>query len=202
LAQTVLHSDVTSPSRAPDRVLLVLGIAGVLLALAPLESTARSIAADTLQLGRAESITDVRRDADGDMRPDREGDTVTVAGRATAARGRLAVPMTNLIALQDRTAGIHALLPDGPTLQRGDSVRVRGVIDQAYGLTQLQGLDYRVVDGPSQVPTPIPLTVTAAAAERYEGQLVRVRARLVTKGSNEGGDTCTWLTGRARPLPN
>jgi hypothetical protein len=154
LAQTVLHSDVTSPSRAPDRVLLVLGIAGVLLALAPLESTARSIAADTLQLGRAESITDVRRDADGDMRPDREGDTVTVAGRATAARGRLTVPMTNLIVLQDRTAGIHALLPDGPTLQRGDSVRVRGVIDQAYGLTQLQGLDYRVVDGPRRCPRP------------------------------------------------
>jgi PAS domain S-box-containing protein len=188
LAQTVLHTDVTSPSCAPDRVLLILGIAGVILALVPIEGVAQSIAADTLQLGRAEFITDVRRDADGDMRPDREGDTVTVAGRATAARGRLAVPMTNLIALQDRTAGIHALLPDGPTLQQGDSVRVRGVIDQAYGLTQLQGLDYRVVDGPSQVPTPVPLTVTAAAAERYEGQLVRVRARLVTKGSNEGGD--------------
>jgi PAS domain S-box-containing protein len=167
---------------------LILGLAGVLLALAPPESTARSIAADTLRLGPAESIADVRRDADGDMRPDRTGDTVAVAGRVTAARGRLAVPMTDLIALQDSTAGIHALLPNGPTLQRGDSVRVRGVIDQAYGLTQLQGLDYRVVDGPSQLPPPLPLTVTAAAAERYEGQLVQVRARLVATGSNEGGD--------------
>ncbi|MFB6278732.1 MAG: ATP-binding protein [Salinibacter sp.] len=179
---------MTRPPRALDWVPLILGIAGVLLALAPPESTARSVAADTLQLGPAESIADVRRDADGDMRPDRTGDTVTVAGRVTAARGRLTVPMTDLTALQDSTAGIHALLPNGPTLQRGDSVRVRGVIDQAYGLTQLQGLDYRVVDGPSQLPTPLPLTVTAAAAERYEGQLVQVRARLVATGSNEGGD--------------
>lgn len=161
---------------------------GPLLSLAPLESTAQPISEDSLQLGPVEPIADVRVDADGDMVPNRKGDTVTVAGRMTAARGRLAVPMTDLIVLQDSTAGIHALLPDGPTLQRGDSVRVRGVIEQAYGLTQLQGLDYRIVGETSRAPPPLPLTVTAAAGEQYEGQLVRVRARLVTKGSNEGGD--------------
>jgi PAS domain S-box-containing protein len=37
------------------------------------------------------------------------------------------------------------------------------------------------------VPRPIPLTVSAAAAETYEGELVRVRGRVVRTGSNDGG---------------
>lgn len=188
LDKDVPPSDVIDLPRTLDWVLLILGILTPLLSLVPLESTAQPLSEDSLQLGPAEPIADVRRDADGDMRPDREGDTVTVAGRVTAARGRLALPMSDLIALQDSTAGVHVLLPEGPTLQRGDSVRVRGVLEQSYGLTQLQGLDYRVIDGPSRHPTPLPLTVTTAAGERYEGQLVRIQARLVTKGSNEGGD--------------
>jgi two-component system sensor histidine kinase BarA len=195
LEQSKKYFNRTSLSRTLDRLLLILGVLGLLLSFAPLESTAQSVSEDTLQLGPPESIADVRMDADGDMKPDRTGDTVTVAGRIAAARGRLALPITDLIALQDSTGGVHVLLPEGPTLQRGDSIHVRGVVEQAYGLTQLQGLDYRSVDGPSRSSTALPLTVTAAAAERYEGQLVRIQARLVAKGSNEGGDFL-YLTDR------
>ncbi len=167
--------------------LLVLGLGGSLFVCAPSEGIARLAVDDSLRLGPAEAIADVRIDADGDRVPDRRGDTVTVAARVTAGRGRLAVPVPDFAAIQDSTAGIHVLLSNGPPVERGDSVHIRGVVDQAYGLTQLQGLDHRVLDVPPRVPRPLPLTVTAAAGERYEGRLTRVRGRVASKGSNEGG---------------
>jgi two-component system sensor histidine kinase BarA len=139
-------------------------------------------------MGPAETISEVRIDANGDRVPDRMGDTVTVAGRVTAGRGRLSVPVPEIAVIQDSTAGIHVLLPEGPPVERGDSVRLRGVVDQAYGLTRLQGLDYQIVDAPKRVPPPLPLTVTAATGEHYEGRLARVRGRVASKGSNDGGD--------------
>ena len=143
---------------------------------------------DSLQLGPPEPIADVRVDANNDKVPDRVGDTVTVAGRVTAGRGRLAVPVPEIAVIQDSTAGIHVLLPSGPPVARGDSVHVRGVLDQAYGLTRLQGIDHQNVNVPPQAPAPLHLTVTAAVGERYEGRLVRVEGRILAKGANEGGD--------------
>ena len=116
------------------------------------------------------------------------GDTLTVAGRATAGKGRLAVPVPELTVIQDSTAGIHVLIPSGPVVSRGDSVLVRGVVDQAYGLTRLRGLDYHIVDVPARVPAPLPLTVATAVGERHEGRLAQVKSRVVSKGSNDGGD--------------
>ncbi len=165
-----------------------LGLVGSLLALVPVEGTARPIMDDSLRLGTAEPIAEVRVDANSDKVPDRMGDTVTVAGRVTAGRGRLAVPVPELAVIQDSTAGIHVRLPTGPPIARGDSVRIRGVVDQASGLTRLQGLDHRILDDSPRVPVSLPLTVTAAVGERYEGRLVRVQGRILTKGTNDGGD--------------
>jgi len=168
--------------------LLILGLGGSLLVSAPSGGMDRPVLDDRPRLGPAESISEVRIDTNGDRVPDRMGDTVTVAGRVTAGRGRLTVPVPELAIIQDSTAGIHILLPNGPAVERGDSVRLRGVVDQAYGLTRLRGLDCRVVDAPKRVPSPLPLTVTAATGERYEGRLVRVRGQIASKGSNDGGD--------------
>jgi len=169
------------------RSLLILGLVGSLFLCASSVGTARPVLDDSLQLGPAEPIADVRINANSDQEPDRMGDTVTVAGRVTAGRGRLAVPVPEFAAIQDSTAGIHVLLSGAPPAEQGDSVRIRGVVDQAYGLTQLQGLDYQILEGTPRVPAPLPLTVTAAAGERYEGRLARVRGRIASKGSNKGG---------------
>ena len=144
--------------------------------------------ADSLQLGPSEPLADVRIDADGDRIPDRMGDTVTVAGRVTVEQGRLAVPVPELSVLQDSTAGIHLLLSSGPSVERGDSLRVRGVVGQAYGLTRLDALDVRVVDAEPRTPAPRPLTVSTAAGEQHEGRLARIRGRVASKGSNRGGE--------------
>lgn len=139
-------------------------------------------------MGPAEPIADVRMDEDGDLVPDRKGDTVTVAGRVTAGRGRLAVPVPEMAALQDSTGGIHVLLPDGPAVERGDSLRIRGVVDHAYGLTRLRGVEARVVEAEARTPAPLPLTVSTAVVEQHEGRLARIRGRIASKGTNRGGD--------------
>jgi len=130
-------------------------------------------------------IAEVRIDADGDYVPDRLGDTVKVAGRITAQQRGFS--QSKLVALQGPDDGILASLPSGSTVRRGDSVHVRGVVEHEYGRTQLQGLHHEVFDAESRVPRPIPLTVSTAAAETYERELVRVRGRVVRTGSNDGG---------------
>ena len=178
------------PSIIPKDVshsLWVLWLVGTLLALGHLTTMARPVD-DSLRLKPITPIAEARLDANGDKIPDRMGDTLTVAGRATAGKGRLAVPVPDLAVLQDGTAGIHVLLPNGPVVTRGDSVQLRGVVEQAYGLTRLRGLHYRILDDSIRVPAPLPLTVPTAAGERYEGRLAQVTGRVVAAGTNDGGD--------------
>lgn len=132
-----------------------------------------------------ETISEVRVDVSGDAVPDRLGDTVAVAGRAVVQRGMF-VPL-EFTSLQDATGGIHVFLPDRPTIRRGDSLVVRGVVEHKYGLTQLRALEHEVVDSAGIVPPPLPLTVAAAEDETYEGEFVRVQGKILQFGSNDGG---------------
>ncbi|WP_263792544.1 sensor histidine kinase [Salinibacter sp.] len=162
--------------------------AGLLWIAGPAWGAARPTPDDSLRLGPAAPIAEVRVDANADDVPDRRGETVTVAGRVTAGRGRLAVSRPQLVAVQDRTAGIHVRLPDGLVVERGDSLRVRGSLEHAYGLTRLRGAEGRVVEAGARTPAPLPLTVNTAAGEQHEGRLARVRGRIAGKGTNRGGD--------------
>ncbi|MEF8816573.1 MAG: PAS domain-containing sensor histidine kinase [Salinibacter sp.] len=167
--------------------LLLLGIGG-LWATDPAESTAHSVLDDSLRLGPAEPIADIRADADGDNVPDRTGETVTVAGRVTGERGRLAVPVPELGVVQDSTGGLHVFLPGGLVAERGDSLRIRGTLEHAYGLAQLRDAEGRVVETDARTPAPLPLTVSTAVGEQYEGRLARLQGRVASKGTNRGGD--------------
>lgn len=127
----------------------------------------------------------VRVDSDADGVPDRIGETVTLAGRATVESG---VIFGRRIFLQHRGIGIAVVIPrGGPTVVRGDSVRVEGVVEQDYGLTQVRAASYTVLDVPPDIPEPTRVSVVEAVGERFEGSLVRVEGRIVNRGSNEGG---------------
>ena len=136
-------------------------------------------------LSAASSIKDARMPSRRASGPTRIGDTVVVRGRASVGTGGL--PDTSLIFVQDQTAGIAVQMPDGPAVRRGDSLWVKGIIQQQAGLTRLQGVQYERVNGLTRYPEPIPLTVSAAAGEGYEGQLVQVRGRVVANQANAGG---------------
>jgi len=135
-----------------------------------------------------EPISDVRRDRDRDAVPDRLADTVTVDGRVTGGPNELPLPMTNFVVVQEWGAGLHVQLPEGAPVARGDSLHVRGVLRHKHGLAQLEGLHYTVVDAPGREPAPMPLTVSAAAQDHYEGRLARVEGRVAATGANDGGD--------------
>jgi PAS domain S-box-containing protein len=130
-------------------------------------------------------IREVRRDADGNGVPDVVGDTVTVDGRASVGSG--ALPDPRLVFVQDETAGIAVRLPGDSTVRRGDSLRVSGVVRYQYGLTRIHAFEVARFGAMTRVPTPVPLTVSAAQGETHEGQLVRVRGRVVANRTNDGG---------------
>jgi PAS domain S-box-containing protein len=131
------------------------------------------------------SVAAARATEPGIGTPRRVGDTLRVQGRATVGTGGL--PDSTLIFLQDETAGIAVQLPAGPEVQRGDSLWVEGVVQHQYGLTRLRGLHYGQVDALVRAPAPAPLTVSGAAGEGYEGQLIQVRGRVVANRTNDGG---------------
>ncbi|WP_263784351.1 ATP-binding protein [Salinibacter grassmerensis] len=143
---------------------------------------------DSLQFRTPAPIAQVRQDVDGDSVPDRVGDTVSVAGRVSAAPGALPLPNDGVGALQDTTAGIHVRLQDAPSLSRGDSARVWGVLRHRAGLTQIEGMGYQRVGASRRAPDPVPLSVPSAASDRHEGQFARVNGTITARSSNRGGE--------------
>ena len=186
--RSMAHSDGwtrrLSQRRAPvGRLALVLVLVWGLGAIAPPAAAGR--VAGPFQADSLNTVSAVRVDADEDGVPDRRGDTVTVAGRSVVASGTFAGD--GRLSLQDGTAGIHVTVPATLDVERGDSLRIRGVVRHENGLTQLQALQSTVVSDSLRVPSPVPLTVPAARGEAYEGAFVHIRARVVRTGTNDGG---------------
>ncbi len=129
----------------------------------------------------------LRADEDGDGVSDREGDTVTVAGRAVVGTGvlhpeRLDVPV--------QQGGRGIFLFDWEVAEpvaAGDSVVARGVLGAYRGRLQLQEPEYRVVQGDGRVPEPRELEIDSRRLERREGTLVEVEGELVRSTRNAGG---------------
>lgn len=142
-------------------------------------------ASDSLGVIEEVSILEARRDRNEDFVPDRVGDTVVVRGRASVQSGVL--PDSNLVFVQDETAGIAVRLPEDASVRRGDSLRVGGVIRHQFGLTRIHATSVARLGTMTRDPVPTPLTVSAARSETYEGQLIQIRGRVVANRSNDGG---------------
>ncbi|HKL87985.1 MAG TPA: hypothetical protein VJ884_03195, partial [Salinibacter sp.] len=146
----------------------------------PPRTSARS--PDSLRAIEEVTVLEARRDRNEDFVPDRVGDTVLVRGRASVQSDVL--PDSNLVFLQDETAGIAVRLPEDSSVRRGDSLKVVGVIRHQFGLTRLHALSVARPGTMTRDPVPIPLTVSAARYETYEGQLVQIRGRVVANRTN------------------
>lgn len=124
------------------------------------------------------TIAQARIDANGDLKPDRYTDTVTVKGIVTSPNYQTS---NRSYYIQDATGGIctfkNTLL--SPALDLGDSVIVTGKIDHYNGLTEIALLtdsSLVVLGKNAAVPNPVVLTAAEfkANAEKYEGSLIRV----------------------------
>jgi FlgD Ig-like domain len=66
---------------------------------------------------------------------------------------------------------------------RGDSVRVAGLVTDAFRNTGIQILDFFVKVGTKPVPGPNVVTLAQAISEDYEGVFVRINPTLVSRGT-------------------
>jgi len=137
-----------------------------------------------------------------DAKDETDGSTVTVAGVVTAVfeDGRS-------FFLQDTTvttgidAGIRVFTGgNGPTLSRGDTVRVTGELDTYFDSRELDG-GAIVVTGTASL-SPISRTVSQATSEDYEGVLVTLTDATVSDANHDCtadvgscGDDDLWEVG-------
>jgi len=165
-------------------VALLLGVGGV---LGPLPLATAQSAAGLAETDSVLAIQAVRSDDDGDLLPDRLGDTVTVAGRALLDPGQLVNERIQLSLQDGRTAMVLRHLPDSASVQAGDSLVVRGIVRHTNGLAQLHVLAHRVVNAPPWSLPVASISVEQAASEAFEGRLVEVQGLVVNRGTNAGG---------------
>lgn len=119
------------------------------------------------------TIYEIQKTATGQAGPSPlAGSTVMTSGVVTAVGD-------NGFALQDSAAawnGIWVFTTNAPTVARGDSVTVTGLVDEYYDFTELQADNANVTVLASNVALPAPLIVATGdfPQEAYEGVLVRL----------------------------
>ncbi|WP_263785762.1 PAS domain-containing sensor histidine kinase [Salinibacter grassmerensis] len=160
---------------------------GACLLGAPTSALSGPVPLDSLQVGLTPMISAMLADGNGDGKPDQLGDTLAVGGRVTASPAHLSHSRLNVAALQDDTHGIHVRLSENGSVERGDSLIVRGRLLEENGLTAIDVAQYRVVPAPTRVPKPVPLTVSTATEGHYEGWLARTRGRVVDRRRTSAG---------------
>ncbi|MDT0631478.1 PAS domain-containing sensor histidine kinase [Rubrivirga sp. S365] len=134
---------------------------------------------------RPEPIADVLHDADGDRVPDRVGQTVTVAGWASADQGAFGSSPADLY-VQDGRGGVAVgggVLADGRRVRAGEPVVVTGTLGFRNGVAMIEPRALERGAGRSRAPAPLPYD--AADAEGLEGRLVEVEGTVV--GQNDVG---------------
>lgn len=162
----------------------------------PAKAAERAAPSDSLvTLDRSQAIASapespkaVRRDNDGDGRPDRSGETVRVAGRVSTEVGLV---RENVMAIQSDGWGITIIIPGGSDVVRGDSVIVDGVVEQENGRTQVRATTYSVLPVPPRVPEPTSIRLEQAIGERYESVWVEATGQVGDVSSNRGGNYLT-----------
>lgn len=136
----------------------------------------------------AEAPRTVRIDANGDGRPDRAGERVTVAGRVSSEPGRIS---GDVIAIQSEGWGITIVTGGGAEVVRGDSLVAVGVVEHENGRTQVRADSYSVLPVPPRIPEPTAISLGQAIGERYESMVVEVTGRVDRRDSNRGGNYLT-----------
>ncbi len=115
------------------------------------------------------------------------GDTVTVAGRATAGTGQLQSTVFD-IAVEDSSGGIRIFSRTlEASVRVGDSLVATGVVRTYRGTVEIVGAQLEVVPVPRVTMTPTAIAVDGDLLPRYSGRLVRVRGRVAGFGESEGG---------------
>ncbi|MGE5352298.1 MAG: DUF5689 domain-containing protein [Acidobacteriota bacterium] len=130
------------------------------------------------------SLAVAREDLDNNFVPDRKGQTLKVKGIVVSPDFTLSAAGNNYY-ITDGTAGVllYSATKLSSTLNIGDSILVKGKIDQYKGATEFVPLtlevgekgSVRVLKTNARVPAPIEISIKDVNSEKYEGSLVKVK---------------------------
>lgn len=133
------------------------------------------------------SLSEVKKDENGDGIADLRGDTVTVTGIANITTGQLHEVYLQIFIQNDSTGlSLFSESIDTP-VNRGDSLVATGVVQEYFGLTEVQVSEYRTYTPKISLPEPIPVSAIINNPEPYEGMVVEGRGRVVGKGEKYNG---------------
>lgn len=142
------------------------------------------------QVLSAPSLTDlsqIKYDSNGNGKPDMLGDTVTVSGISNIATGLLHQRFMQIFIQQDSIGlSLFSSSYDEP-VSPGDSVVATGVVQEYYGLVEINVIDYRVFPNTGIKPLEISLTKALEDLQKYEGMLVNGLGTVIGKGSRFNG---------------
>lgn len=163
----------------------LMGILVVLLISGLFQVSALS--AQSVTPSQITPLHEVKQDANGDGVSDLDGDTVTVTGIANISTGQLHEIYLQVFLQNDSTGfSIFSESFDTP-INRGDSVVATGVVQEYFGLTEIQVFEYSVFPRSGPMPDPIPLSRAVLNPWQYEGMLVEGDGRVVGKGNRFNG---------------
>lgn len=132
------------------------------------------------------SFSTIRTDADGDKIPDYLGEEVTISGIANIASGLLHEHYLQIFVQNDSSGmSVFSMQIDTP-IEVGDSIIVKGKIDQYNGLTEVRADSYRVI---KNVPLPPIKSLNDAIIDpaHFLGMLVEGEGNIIEKGSTFNG---------------
>jgi hypothetical protein len=151
-----------------------------------------SVVVDTIP---SATIAQARIDADNDFVPDNKGKYFKITGTVISPDFTASAGGNNYY-ISDGVSGVlmYSAKKISAALNIGDSVLVRGKIDQYNGVTEFVPIDTLVGDKGSivviksgaKVPAPIEITLKDLNSEKYEGCLV------VVKGLNKTSTSPAW----------
>lgn len=116
-----------------------------------------------------------------------KGDTVTVTGIANIATGLLHENYLQVF-IQNDSTGISLFSESfEEAIEDGDSIVATGVVQDYYGLTEINVSEYSVFSTSEKQPAVTPLFQAVDAPQRYEGMLVNGTGNVVSKGDRFNG---------------
>ncbi len=127
----------------------------------------------TFALAQVVPIRWVTEDANGDGKPDRRDQTVTVTGIVTAPDSIFDNRYTDIY-IQDTSGGVNVFSYTLQNADLGDSVLVNGTVDWYRGKTEISGATITLLARSRTLPQPRVISCREMNSEQYEGELVAI----------------------------
>lgn len=141
------------------------------------------------QAGTDKNIVPLRKimaDLDKDGKADMLGDTVTVSGRANVGTGVFHERYLQIY-IQNDSSGLSLFSETiEESVAAGDSIIATGVVQEYFGLREVNVYSYRVISHADPYP-PGELSKALHDKDRYQGMLLQGQGHIVEKGTRFNG---------------